>query len=276
MKKTLLLALIGGGITFAAHAGTSILSATPTGSDAYAIPTWSGTAITGDTLDYARVQGGSSGKFTNANQVVGGFGNLAQSHTDRRQQYVGYSSSGTLGSPNAELNGANIPSYLLGLDYVLTMNDNRNNNPFRIDITTAGPGRAYLFIDTRIGDGVDQNGPTLGNFGANLTQWILDDGWAPMITGAKPSDYTGVGDIIGLSASPNNVPNIGPNVVTGLTLNQYSEIWYRDITGNSYSIYTEGESYNYFGTAFSVVPEPSTMALAGLGAAFLLTLRRRR
>jgi hypothetical protein len=96
-----------------------------------------------------------------------------------------------------------------------------------------------------------------------------------MITGAKPSDYTGAGDIIGLSASPNNAPNFGPNNVDSLTLNQYSEIWYKDIEGSTYSLRTMGEGYNYFGTAFSPIPEPGTMTLLGLGMLALAFFRRR-
>jgi hypothetical protein len=274
MKNSTLAAVLTCGLALHATAA-GIVSVTPSGSDTYGIPTWNGTAFTGMTLDYARVSGGSGGRFTNANQVVPSFGNLAPSHTDRRQQYVGYNATGTLGSGNAQLNGSTIPSYLLGLDYVLTMNDNRDNTAMQIDITTTGPGRAYLFLDTRIGDGVDQDGPTLNDLNANRTQWVLTDGWQPMITGAKPSDYLGVGDIIGLSASPNNVPNTGPNNVSSLTLNQYSEIWYLDIAGSSYSIKTMGEGYNYFGTAFAPIPEPSVLALSGLClAAFLMRKRR--
>jgi len=273
MKKALLLALVTGGIAFA-NAGV-ITSVSVSGGDAYAIPTWpSGTFQTGEPVDFARIQGGSSGKFTNANQTMPAFGNLAPSHTDRRQQYVGYNPTGTLGSGNAELNGASIPSYLLGLEYIATMNDNRDNASLSMTVNLAFPTRAYLFIDTRYGDGIDQDGPTLT--ATPMGNWLTQDGWAPMITGAKPSDYTGVGDIIGLSASPNNVPNVGPNVATGLIINQYSEIWYRDISGTSFTLgaFGPGQGYNIFGTA--VVPEPSTMALAGLGVAFLLMLRRRR
>lgn len=274
MKKTLLLALVTGCVAFGTNAGV-ISSVSVSGGDAYAIPAWpDGTFKTGDLVDFARVQGGTGGRFTNVNQTMPLFGNLAPSHTDRRQQYVGYNASGTLGSANAELNGASIPSYLLGGEYIATMNDNRDNGSLSLTVNLASPARAYMFVDTRYGDGNDQSGPTLA--GTPMGNWLTQDGWAPMITGAKPSDYLGVGDIIGLSSSPNNVPNVGPNVVTGLTLNNYSEIWYRDIAGTSFTLgaFGPGQSYNIYGVV--VVPEPSTMALAGLGAAFLLVLRRRR
>jgi hypothetical protein len=274
MKKTLIIALLAGGFVLAADASV-ITSVSVTGGDTYAIPTWpSGTFMTGDFVDFARIQGGAGGRFTNANRLMPAFGNLAPSHTDRRQQYVGYNSTGTLGSGNAELNGANIPSYLLGLPYIATMNDNRDNASLSLTVSLAFPTRAYLFVDTRYGDGVDQTAPTLA--GTPMNSWLTVDGWAPMITGAKPSDYTGPGDIIGLSASPNNVPNFGPNSVTGLTLNQYSEIWFKDITGTSFTLgaFGPGQSYNIFGVV--VVPEPGSFGVAALGSALLLIFRRRR
>jgi MYXO-CTERM domain-containing protein len=244
-------------------AGAAIISAVHSNGDAFPNATSSGTAITGQVLT---TQQNASTVFVTDYLVPtlghSDFSNPATarySMTDRRHAYAGF---------GAALNGvsdpANFPAYLLGLPYVMTMNTNRDNlsPPFQIDITTNGPGTAYLFIDTRLGDALPLDDPIPDVVANGAAAWIAADGWLPMMTGRKPADFTGTMDILG------NDENLDG------TINNYYAIYSRQITGNTFTVNTFGEGRNMYGVAFAAIPEPSAAALGLLGG--LALLRRRR
>ncbi len=244
-------------------AGAAILSATATNGDAFTNGTSTGTVKTGDILT---VQQGGTVHVTDYLVPTLGHSDAASpiatvtlSLTDRRHAYAGFGAAlGVAGD------AANFPTYLAGLPYVMTMNGNRDNvsPPFRIDITTNGPGSAYLFVDARLGDGNALDDPSLALVANGAADWITADGWSPVITGLKPADFTGTIDILGADENFDG------------TINNYYAIYSRPITGSSFSVHTFGEGRNMYGVAFAAVPEPSAAAL-GLLAGFGL-LRRRR
>jgi hypothetical protein len=164
-------------------------------------------------------------------------------------------------------NPANFPSYLNGLSYIMTMNGNRDNASFRIDVTTSSPGKAYLFIDNRLGDGAVLNAldaPNPSGVAGGLAQWIINDGWTFVTTGLKPADYTGANDILGIDENGD------------LTIDQYLSIYSKDISGTTFSTYTFGEGRDMYGIAFAPVPEPQHFALVfGAGLAGFAAWRRR-
>jgi hypothetical protein len=244
-------------------AGAAILSATATNGDSFPNDTSTGTVKTGDTVT---VQQGGTVHVTDylvptlahtdpANPI----GTASLSMTDRRHAYAGFGAALGLAGE-----AANFPTYLIGLPYVMTMNGNRDNvsPPFRIDITTNGPGSAYLFLDTRLGDGASLDDPSLSLVANGAADWITADGWTPVITGLKPADFTGTIDILGADENFDG------------SINNYYAIYSRAVTGSSFSVHTFGEGRNIYGVAFAAIPEPSAAALgvlAGLGL-----LRRRR
>jgi hypothetical protein len=79
-----------------------------------------------------------------------------------------------------------VPTFLRGLDYVRSANDDRTVADYTLDVTLRVPSTLYLFIDNRVGDGSNANPPTLGGtvmpwvaasgFTATTTQFGIDEG----------------------------------------------------------------------------------------------------
>jgi hypothetical protein len=74
--------------------------------------------------------------------TTGVFGHHAPSMVDRNHRY---SDDITLGTP--------IPAYLMGAEYIMSGNDNRDNANYRLDVTIAAPSTVYMLIDNRLSDG---------------------------------------------------------------------------------------------------------------------------
>jgi hypothetical protein len=90
---------------------------------------------------------------------VGRFGEDAKAMTDRTHEYN--ASSATLP----------LPSYLVGQEYILVANNNRDNAGFALDITVSQPSLVFLLIDNRLGDG---DGATPPDF-TSLMKWVQTD-----------------------------------------------------------------------------------------------------
>src|SRR6185436_17263744 len=75
--------------------------------------------------------------------TVGTFRSGAPAFVDRGNIYTNHTAGG----------GQVLP-YLLGSEYIMTGNDNRDNNAspllYRLDVTISAPARAYMLIDNRL------------------------------------------------------------------------------------------------------------------------------
>ncbi len=125
-------------------------------------PSLTGTFSTFSGLNYSLVL--QNGSLTPVNNIAAtnyplptlgnsgtGIGNTNYSVSDAVNVYYGFGIFN-----NTPGIAANFPSYLQGLDYVITENNNKNiqfpaSTNFNITVTTDGPGIAYLFVDTRVG-----------------------------------------------------------------------------------------------------------------------------
>ena len=118
------------------------------------------------------------GAVVGGSYVVGSFGNYSPTFVDRRHRYTHASDTVV------------IPNYLVGHEYVMSGNDNRDNNGqfvtnlYLLNVTVDRAVDAYMLIDNRLGD---PNSPNIDppSFGPTKMQWILDDGWVPSRTGAN-------------------------------------------------------------------------------------------
>jgi hypothetical protein len=170
------------------------------------------------------------------------------------------------------------PQYLLGAQYVANANDNRTAgtdatlNDYQATYTVNLPGTAYLLLDNRL-DGtagnVSKTNTTDPNLGGNLS-WVTAGGWTRVNTGIMPNgqaDYLGI-DEGGSVAGPNDRTHHDPGPGNGL--NQFFAIYSRQITGpgtfTTGGIRQPSGSGNMYVVAFQPIPEPSTIALAALGA----------
>jgi hypothetical protein len=72
-----------------------------------------------------------------------------------------------------------LPDYLLGREYVLIANNNRDNPSFQLDVGLSERCVVYLLIDNRVGD---NNAATPPDF-SSLMSWVVRDEWQPVING---------------------------------------------------------------------------------------------
>ena len=68
------------------------------------------------------------------NYTVGLFGNSAPAFVDRNHRYSNHSVD-----PAADPPGYTVPAYLIGGEYIMSGNDNRDNATYRLDVTITRP-----------------------------------------------------------------------------------------------------------------------------------------
>lgn len=181
------------------------------------------------------------------------FGAGAKTMTDRVHAYA--NSSATVG----------LPSYLLGNEYVMVSNNDRDKTTLSLDITVQNPSRVFLLVDNRLGDGDAATPPTLGAT-ASLMKWVDPaNGWNPM---------TGNGNHVGNGAFPDDV---GIDESADGSVNNWDSIYFKDVPAGQFTLLEFGEAgRNMYGVVIAPIPEPGTIALLSLGAASLFLARRRR
>lgn len=204
---------------------------------------------TGQTFD---IMNGTT--LVQAAYTVGLFDVGAKCMTDRAHAYIG--ASATLG----------LPSYLMGNEYVMIANNNRDKATFSLDVTVAQPSTVYLLIDNRLGDGDAATPPNLGPSGTFM-KWVDPaNGWNPVIFS---------GNRAGNSAQPDEV---GIDEGADGTVNNWSMVYSKNVGAGTFSLAEFGEAgRNMYGVvvAPSSIPEPGTFALLALGIGGLAFLTRR-
>ena len=179
------------------------------------------------------------------------------------------------------------PSYLLGAQYVANANDNRTAgtsaalNDYMVTYRVDAPSIAYLLLDNRLnGTASNVSDPNTDDpdLGGNLA-WVLNGGWIRVNTGIMPNgqaDYLGI-DEGGSVASPDLRVHHDPGA--GVGLNQFYAIYSKEVMPGEFftgGIKQATGSGNMYVVAVVAVPEPSTFALLGFGAAALVIYRRRK
>jgi hypothetical protein len=155
-----------------------------------------------------------------------------------------------------------IPSYLVGLDYVMSGNDNRDNATYRLDITVNAPSRAYILIDNRLSD---TNGADPPTFDATHMQWIATNGWVARSTGANRAGNVGVPDEVPIDEGADGA------------INQYYSVYYHDFPAGTFAVFqADNAGQNMYGVVVGPIPEPGTLSLFALGLAGIIRRRRRR
>jgi hypothetical protein len=185
------------------------------------------------------------------------FGHLSPTFVDRNHRYSDHSVQATAMPPDFR-----IPAYLVGGEYIMSGNDNRDNANYRLDVTVSMPSTVYMLIDNRLG-GNNADPPT---FGPTAMQWILDQGWIATSNGLNRTMNPAVPDEVPLDEGGNN------------TIDQWYSVYRRDVPAGTFSLLqADNAGQNMYGVAVVAIPEPSTIALVGCGVVGLaFALRRRR
>jgi hypothetical protein len=168
-----------------------------------------------------------------------------------------------------EWNGASttlpIPDYLLGAEYIMFGNDNRENNPFLVQITLADPADVYLLIDNRHPSG--NSNATPPNL-ENTMLWVTQDGWQPVRTGHNRRANADEPDEVGVDEG-------GDGVGPGVGLNQWSSVYTRRVAAGTFTVSTpENGGQNMYGVVVRGLPRtPNVTRSAGnlLGVTFEVT-----
>lgn len=182
--------------------------------------------------------------------TVGAFLDGAKAMTDRTHQYT--FTSGSVG----------FPSYLMGHEYIMIANNNRNNADFELEITLANPSIVYLLIDNRLGDGSNANPPTF----TDLMQWVPNELWIPISVNGNNAGNPAFPDTVGIDESADG------------SINQWSSVYAKLFPAGTLTLQEYGQDgQNMYGVVVASIPEPGPVALLLLGATlFGLTRRSRR
>lgn len=145
-----------------------------------------------------------------------------------------------------------IPAYLIGADYVMVANDDKDNWGYALDIVVTCPANLYLFIDNRTGRYETAGWPEMvPDILAAGMSWVASMG------------FVDTGDNLGIDEHGDG------------SINSWSSIFVLRGVDGVVTLHQQNDAINpnwrnMYGVA--VTPEPTTLALLGLGG---LILRRR-
>lgn len=232
-----------------ATASTNILSVVETGGDNEATDTivaqW-----TGQTFPISVGGEPVLGAVVGEDYTVGTFGAGAPAFVDRNHIYA-----------EDAANSLGIPGYLVGKEYIMSGNDNRDNADYRLDVTVAKPSIVYMLIDNRL---QDDNSATPPTFGPAHMQWMLDGGWAATANGLNRTGDPSVPDEVGFDEGSDT------------TINQYYSVYYKAFDAGTITLLqADNAGRNMYGVVVAAVPEPGTLLIGMAASCTLAALRRR-
>ncbi len=242
-------------LSLAASANAAVISSVvETGGDNEATDTIVA-QFTGQTWNVSIANEPFIGAAVGSPYTVGAFGNLAPSFVDRNHRYMDDPGTGG-GAAQA------IPAYLVGNEYIMSGNDNRDNTGYNLSVSLTGAARVFMLIDNRLSDTNNATPPT---FDATHMQWIVTDGWLGTNNGLNRFANPGVPDEVPIDEGADG------------TINQWYSVYYKDFAGGTVNLFqADNTGQNMYGVVIAPVPEPATASFAGLGIAGLLFRRRRK
>jgi hypothetical protein len=199
-------------------------------------PKWSGT-----TWAVTQANEPIPGATVGQNYTVGLFGHEAPGFVDRNHRYSNHFAGST--PPDFT-----IPAYLIGQQYIMTGNDNRDNNPaYRMDVTVDGPSTVYMLIDNRLGDPNSSNADP-PSFGPTKMQWILDQNWMPTNNGLNRTANPAVPDEVPFDEGADN------------GINQWFSVYKKDVPAGTFSLFQpDNAGQNMYGVVIASSGPPPVL-----------------
>jgi hypothetical protein len=235
-------------LCLAAPAGRAfpiITNVVETGGDNEATDTvpakWTGVTYVGGVANEPR-----PGLAAGAPYTVGFFGVTEPCYVDRAHCYT-----------NAAV-GLAVPSYLLGGEYIMSGNDNRDNAGYLLDVYVATPVHVFMLIDNRLG-GNAADPPT---FDATHMQWILDQGWVAVKTGANRTANASLPDEVGVDEGADG------------TINNWFSVYTKDFPAGTFQLrQADNTGQNMYGVVITGASPPAAPAnLVAVGGDAKVTL----
>ena len=166
--------------------------------------------------------------------TVGFFGNHAPTFVDRNHRYTNAAAT------------VPIPAYLMGAEYIMSGNDNRDNAAYTLDVTVASGVRVFMLIDNRLGDTSNTTPPT---FDATHMQWIVDEGWTASSTGASRAGTPGTPDEVAVDEGADG------------TLNQWYSVYTKLFPAGTFRLrQADNAGQNMYGVVIVSAEPPATPA----------------
>jgi hypothetical protein len=135
-----------------------------------------------------------------------------------------------------------IPPYLINGEYIMSGNDNRDNVPYTLDVTITRPATVYLLVDNRLGDSDGASPPA---FGPTKMQWVLDEGWAAVLTGQNRVADATRPDEVGIDEGADG------------TLNQWYSVYRKDFPAGTFQLkQADNAGQNMYGAVVTAAPRP--------------------
>ncbi len=255
MRRTLLIPTLAAAFTLPAAA--AITSVIESGGDNKAADTITA-RWTGQTFNVGVANEPFPGAVIGQTYTVGAFVNGAPTFVDRNHRY--FDDPGT--APGFQ--PLTIPSYLLGNDYIMSGNDNRDNASYSLLVSVDTPSRVFMLIDNRMSAdtaGTDNLDPP--TFDSTHMQWIVDQGWLATGNGLNRFSNPFVPDEVPIDEGADG------------TINQWYSVYYRDVPAGDFTLLqADNAGQNMYGVVVMPIPEPATGGLALLAAFGLLRRRR--
>lgn len=156
-----------------------------------------------------------------------------------------------------------IPKYLLGGEYIMCGNDNRDNPDYQLEVTIAKKSFVYLLIDDRLGDGSNANPPNYPDWSLDRTGdgipdmlWVIEQGWQPVKTGHNRHGNPDWPDHIGVDESADGA---GP----GQGVNQWSSIYMKVFEAGTFTLGpANNNGQNMYGVVVVPFPEKPIVTIA--------------
>jgi hypothetical protein len=174
-----------------------------------------------------------AGLAAGASYMVDVFQEDAPAYVDRAHQWNG----ATVALP--------LPGYLVGNEYIMSGNDNRDNATYKLDITLAQEANVYMLVDNRLQDGNAADPPT---FTATNMFWLFNNGWTAVTNGLNRTGNHAWPDEVGVDEG-------GDGVGPGVAINNWSSVYVKRIPAGTFSIFqADNAGQNMYGVVIARIP----------------------
>lgn len=141
-----------------------------------------------------------------------------------------------------------IPSYLVGADYIMSGNDNRDNAGYQLDISVSDAALVYMLVDNRLFDGANGDPP-------NFAEGIDPIGWISAMTWLGTEGFQPVLNGLNRTADPTWPDEVGIDESSDGSINNWYSVYSKQVPAGTFSIYqADNSGRNMYGVVIKRLP----------------------